>query len=209
MSRVEDFALFESVHSEALALLPDAEAAVRPLRSAVRDVEVREQAVQPDPHLTTSGKVDAMKSAKTAANAVVDTWSTPPAVDAQRSALAADVSRRDAAAAPTYSAEQVAGMVAMLTPFDAVELGVLYADASDGEQRLMEAAAILVGRRPVKRTDGLPGWERLLDTERVELARERRMAAAFPAEVAKLRDLDRVLSALRSLASAARQLIMS
>ena len=148
--------------------------------------------IEKDTHLTPAGRASQIKDARDAALAAVQQWkaSRTSGIDAQAAVTRAALQTKADQALPAPSATQVANMAQRLSGFNPLEVELLYADATDSERRVIEAAA--EGSAEPRRVAS-PGGEQivrehLLAPERIAAVREARLEQVNPEGAAALRD---------------------
>ncbi len=158
--------------------------------------------------LTAKGKAEEARVAHDAALSDVDAWRTrrTGGIEAQASAQRAALLPQADEALPTPTAMQVQNMVQRLSAFDPLEVEVLYADATDAERRVIEAAAAAIGRQPRRRGEQLV-WEPLIPPERVAATVAARLERTNPEGAAALRDMQRIRNTYDALAGSASGLL--
>lgn len=169
--------------------------------------------IEKDTHLTPAGRAAQIKDARDAALAAVQQWraSRTSGIDAQAAVTRAALQTQADQALPAPTATQVANMAYRLSSsFNPLEVELLYADATDEERRVIEAAAEGIGRIP--RRLAIPGgeqivWEHLLAPERIAAVREARLERVNPEGAAALRDLQQIRGTYDALAGAAAGLL--
>jgi hypothetical protein len=149
-------------------------------------------AIKGSRELTRDGKAVKSKETREASKTAVKAWGEPRLV-----ALDREIAPQDAANKPAplkHDAARVAAMADYLRRYTPLEVAIFYGSASGEEKLVMEAAAVSVGRVPVKSAGGLT-WQPLLDPAVVQQSTQARITANNPigaqklAELQELRDL--------------------
>src|SRR3954470_22168018 len=160
MSIATDFEVHRTVHISSLESLrhglpsglPDQLAEVTPILRVYDDAIAN---IERDETLSAIGKDAQLKAAHDVAVAGIEQWKSAKVAGidgqmvAQHNALMTEVDK----SLPEPTELQISNMVTQLSGFDPLELEILYADATDAERRVIEAAADAIGRRPIKRGD--------------------------------------------------------
>jgi hypothetical protein len=161
-----------------------------------------------DDGLSQAGLARQIRTAYDKAQTAVEQWRVGKTsgidkqLSSQRAALLTDADK----ALPVPTDLQVTNMVQCLSDFDPLEVEMLYANATDAERRIVEAAASAIGRQPVRRGDKLV-WEPLIATERMTEAIAARAERANPEGAAQLRSLQEIRNTYEAVAGAAKGLL--
>jgi hypothetical protein len=215
MSLANDFNLMKTTQLAALTRLhhgvPSGVAAqVADLGAILAKLDTARASSDTDPHLSADGKFAKAQSAVNAAQADIENWRATKTggLDRQLATAQAALLARAGAAVPEPTPLQVSTMANQLADFDDVERQVLYAEANDEVQRVMEAASVTVGLQPVRRGDGL-AWEPLITAESMAATVLARVERYDAAGAAQLRDLQRIRNMFASLAGSAKALVLA
>jgi hypothetical protein len=213
MALSEDFGVHIGTHLDSLKSLrsgvPEGlPAQLGEVSAILLDYDVAVEKIDEDRHLSAEGKAAKVKTAHDEATAAVEKWRTgkTTGIDAQTASQRAALLAQADKATPVPSDLQVANMVQRLRDFDPLEVEILYADGTDAERKIIEAAANAIGRQPIRRGDSLT-WEPIISTERMTAVIAERVERANPDGAAALRDLQRIRNTYDTLAGSAKGLL--
>ena len=213
MALADDFRLHLSIHTEGLQTLRNGvpsglTAQLAEMSTVLTTYDVQAAKIQNDTHLSPEGKAERLRAAHDQAQTAIEKWTTArtTGIDAQIAAHEAKLQSHADKLLPTPTEFQIQNMAQRLSAFDPLEVEMLYADATDAERRIIEAAADAIGRQPLKRGEQLV-WEPLVMGQRVDEVREARLQQADPVGFAALRDLERIRTTYVAVAGGASGLL--
>ncbi len=213
MALADDFGLHVSLHTDALQTLRNGvpsglSGQFAEVGAVLAALDADFAKIENDTNLTDTGKAAKLRAAHEQAAAAVGKWKTSKTIgiDSQITAHRGKLQAHADKLAPAPSPFQVRNMGERLAAFDPLEVEVLYANATDAERRIIEAAAEALGRQPQKRGEQLT-WEPLIPAGRVSEVTAARLERADPQGAAALRDLERIRSTYEGLAGAAQALL--
>lgn len=216
MSLANDFDLHRNLRVESLktlhnmpAGLPGQLAEVTPI---LAEYDAALAQIATNNNLSAAGKAEQIQQAYERATADVENWRAAKvnAVNAQTDTKRAALHSLVEKSLPTPTDVQVQNMAQRLSAFDPLEVEVLYADATDAERVIIEAAADAIGRQPRRLSSPIGSqvvWEHLLSPERVAAVREARITQVNPDGAMALRDLQVISNTYAAMAGAAAGLL--
>ena len=213
MPVMEDFGVHVSIHLQALQTLrgefPDGlPAQMAEIAPILKTFDTRVAEIEVNDKLSPIGKDDQLKAAMESAAADIEKWrlGKTAGVEAQMAAQRASLQAKADKELSKPTDLQVTNMIQRLREFEPLEIEILYADATDAEKLVIEAAADAIGRQPIRQGNQIV-WSPLIPVERVAAVREARIAGANPDGIAALRDLQRIRNTYDALAGSAKELL--